>query len=191
MVLGNKIISLLSAVLLLRTPYASAQCPPTGFDAVKNFNITKYVGDRWYSLKEIPDFFVPERSLYCVFTDYQIITRKSPFCFLFGWLVGCRDPPAISIFEGARWGSTSGKERTSKSKGTIPDAENNPAKLNFGPYFLPNFLGRGTNCWVVAAGSYNELPGLSAEADSSIYQWAVITTGAPVNQGNNGLCRAK
>jgi lipocalin len=187
---GDKIISLL-LVVLLHTPFVAAQCPPVGFDAKKNFNSTKYIGDRWYSLKELPVFYLPVSRLYCVFADYGVDTRKSPSCFLFGRVVGCRDPPAISIFNSARDQSTTGKVVSGNLKGTIPDAKNEPAKIYVGLQNQPNFLRRGTNYWVVAAGTYNELPGLATEADSPIYQWAIITAGSPGQVGNNGRCYSR
>ena len=169
-----KTISLLFAVILQTSSVVVAQCPPEGFDAVKEFDIERFIDERWYSLRQLPVFYQPDDQLNCVFADYAL--GRS----IFG-------DPGISVFNSARDGSVSGRVVSIKFKATIPDAENNPAKANIGPRFLPSFLRRGTNYWVVAVGTYNELTGVDAE-DSPFYQWAIITAGAPSEDGENNRC---
>jgi lipocalin len=175
-------ISLLVAVFLQATSTIVAVCPPNGFDAVQVFDIEKFVDERWYSLKQLPVIYQPESQFYCVFADYAIDTSKSVRCSLFG----C--PPAISVYNSARDGSPTGKVVSVNFKATVPDPVNDPAKVNVGLSFQPNFLRRGTNYWVVAVGNYNELPGLQNEPGSAFYQWAIITAGAPDTEGSSGSC---
>jgi lipocalin len=175
-------ISLLVAAFLQATSHVVAVCPPEGLDAVQEFDIEKYVDERWYSVKQLPVFYQPEDQLYCVFSDYAIDTSKSVGCSLFG----C--PPAITGFNSARDGSPTGKVVSVNFRATIPDPVYEPAKLFIGGSFQPNFTRRGTNYWVVAVGTYNELPGLVAEPDSAFYQWAIISGGTPNTEGNSGSC---
>lgn len=175
-------LSLLLAVLLR----ISAQCPPAGFDAVKPFELERFVDERWYSLRQLPVSYQPVDQFNCVFAQYNIATkRKSLRCRVFG----CSDVPEIAVFNSARQGSATGPAVSIKFKATIPDFANDPAKANIAPTFLPNFIrGSGTNYWVVAVGSYNELSGLEALPDSTFYEWAIITTALPGAEGANGLC---
>lgn len=179
--------ALLLAVLL-QTPSVIAQCPPVGFDALKEFDIEKFVDERWYSMMQLPVVYQPENQFYCVYADYAMDASKSLRCKLLGWAFGCDDPPAISVFNSARDRSPNGTAVSVNFRGTIPDAENDPAKAKISPKFVRSPILGGTNYWVVAVGTYNELEGLEAVAASEFYQWAIITTAAPEVQGENGRC---
>jgi apolipoprotein D and lipocalin family protein len=172
----------------LQTASVLGQCPPTGFDAVKQFALEKFVDEPWYSLRQLPVAYQPRDQFNCVFADYGIDTRKSFRCRVFGWAFDCNDPDAITVFNSARDGSATGRAVSVNFKATIPDPDNNPAKAYVGPKFLPNVLRQDTNYWVAAVGRYNELTGLGSEPDSGLYDWAIITTGAPESTGKNGLC---
>jgi lipocalin len=184
MMMVNNLI--LAFVSLLVQQTTAQQCPPTGFDAVQVFDLKKFVGDRWYSVRQLPVSFQPEDQFNCVFAEYEIITKPSFLCGIFG----CTDPPTISVFNSARDESPTGRAVSVDFRAIIPDATMDPAKANVGPKFIPNFLRRDTNYWVVAVGSYNELPGLGSEPDSPFYQYAIITTGAPetTSPTNNTKC---
>ena len=175
---------LLILVASLSRLTTAQQCPQAGFDAVKDFDIERFVGDRWYSIRQLPVVYQPEDQFNCVFAKYDLITRKSLRCTLFG----CEDPPSISVFNSARDGSTTGEPVSVNFVATIPDAETNPAKAFVAPGFIPNFLRKSSNYWVVGVGTYNELPGLELEPESSSYQYAIITTGEPNVQSDNSKC---
>lgn len=174
----------LGVLLLISSRNVAAQCPPVAYDAVKELDLDRFVDERWYSLKQLPVVFQPEKQFNCVFADYSKNTRKSIGCLI----AGCDDPVSINVYNSARDGSTSGRIVSINFKATIPDPINEPAKANIGARLQPNFTRRGTNYWVVAVGNFNDLPGLAAEPDSEFYQYAIITAGPPKSEGANGKC---
>jgi lipocalin len=176
-------IRFLCAVLFSLVQGITAQCPPAGYDAVKPFDVERFVDERWYSLKQLPVVFQPEDQFNCVFADYSINSRKSLRCLV----LGCSDPLAINVYNSARDGSTTGRVVSINFKATIPDPVSNPAKANIGARLQPNFTRKGTNYWVVAVGYFNELPGLASEPASEFYQYAIITAG-PLKTASGGKC---
>jgi lipocalin len=178
---------LLLSIILIQsfgaTNILAQQCPKSGFDSVPELDLTKFVGDRWYSIRQLPVSFQPTDQFNCVYAQYSILSSAYTLrCRVFG----CTDPTSISVFNSARVGSTTGRPVSVKFRATIPDIINNPSKANVGPRFIPNFVrGSRTNYWVVAVGTYNELPGLESEPDASFYQWAIITTGVPTSGSDN------
>ena len=190
----------LAALVLLVPSVKSQQCPPSGFDALKPdaFDSNKFVGSSWYSLKQLPVAYQPVSQLYCVSADYAIIEQSGPgfigsvWCNTVGAIFGgCADAlPAISVFNSARVGSVNGAFNSIEFTATIPDQANDPAKALVAPGFIPDTLrGSETNYWVVKAGSYSELNGVTAEEETSFYQWAIITTGPPDVEGpTEGQC---
>jgi lipocalin len=179
----KSVLALLSVTLFYQCASAQ-QCPPEGFDAVQAFDIEKFVGERWYSIRQLPVIYQPENQFNCVFAQYDLVSRKSLRC-LFS---GCSNPPSISVFNSARDGSTTGRPVSVNFVATIPNAETEPAKAFVAPGFVPNFLRRSTNYWVAAVGTYNELPGLEAEPASSVYQFALITSGEAGVLSKNSKC---
>ena len=177
-------IFLVAATFTLQPQVTYAQqCPPSNFDAVDALDLDKFVGDRWYSIRQLPVNFQPEDQFNCVFAQYSILdTPYTARCRIFG----CTDPASITVFNSARDGSTSGRPVSVKFRAIIPDIENEPAKANVGPRFIPNLIrGSRTNYWVVAVGTYNQLPTLITEPDSEKYEWAIITTGLPTSVGED------
>jgi lipocalin len=179
-----KSVLVLLSVALFYPNTSAQQCPPEGFDAVQDFDIEKFVGDRWYSIRQLPVIYQPEDQFNCVFAQYGLISRKSLRCVF----TGCTDPPSISVFNSARDGSPAGPAVSVKFVATIPDTTIEPAKANVAPGFVPNALRRSTNYWIVAVGTYNELPGLGGEPGSSLYQYAIVTTGEPRVLSENSKC---
>jgi len=177
----RSIFALVAAILFSS---ALAQCPPEGFDAVEDFDLTKYLGT-WYSLAQLPVFFQPESQLNCVFAEYQDNVEKSLWCSFFG----CTEPPAFSVFNSGRVNSVNGAQNTIRFVATIPDQTNEPAKGSVGPGGIStSFRDDSTNYWVVATGSYSDL-GISGEIVSdAVYQYAIITSGPPDDQGADDLC---
>jgi lipocalin len=177
------ILFVVSIVSLPPVAYSQQVCPPSGFDAVDTLDLSRFVGDRWYSIRQLPVNFQPEDQFNCVFAQYSIL--ESPYtarCRLFG----CTDPDSITVFNSARDGSTSGRPVSVNFRAILPDADTEPAKANVGPRFIPNFVrGSRTNYWVAAVGQYNELPTLSLEPASDQYEWAIITTGPPESVGTD------
>jgi lipocalin len=181
---SNTVLLILSSLqLIFTTTTLAQQCPKSGFDSVQELDLTKFVGDRWYSIRQLPVSFQPIDQFNCVYAQYSILKPAYTIrCRLFG----CTDPTSISVFNSARVGSTTGRPVSVKFRAIIPDITNNPSKANVGPRFIPNFVrGSRTNYWIVAVGAYNELDGLESEPDSSLYQWAIITTGLPTSGSDN------
>lgn len=177
-------------VLLIATAFVwqpqvahGQQCPPSGYDAVDALDLTKFTGDRWYSIRQLPVTFQPESQFNCVFAQYSILeTPYTTRCRIFG----CTDPASVTVFNSARDGSTTGRPVSINFRATIPDVEVEPAKANVGPRFIPNFLrGSDTNYWVVAVGTYLQLLPNSTEPVSEQYEWAIITTGPPETVGED------
>ena len=178
-------VLLLAASFKLQGQVARGQqCPPPEFDAVDTLDLNKFVGDRWYSIRQLPVSFQPEDQFNCVYAQYSILeTPYTTRCRI----LGCTDPDSITVFNSARAGSTSGRPVSVKFRAIVPDINIEPAKANVGPRVIPNFVrGSRTNYWVVAVGTYKELlPALTTEPESEQYEWAIITTGLPGSIGED------
>jgi lipocalin len=178
-------ISLFLVALLIESALAqnttTTTCPPVGYDAVKELNLTRFVGERWYALKQLPVVFQPEKQFNCVFADYSINSRKSARCFL----TGCNDPLAIDVYNSARDGSVSGRVVSINFKATIPDPVANPGKANIGARLQPNFTRRGTNYWVVSVGYFSQLVPTLAPSQSDFYEYAIISAGPPKDKSSD------
>ena len=46
-------------------PASTANCPPVGFDALKNFDVNDYISAPWFVQWQMPNAYQPESSLYC------------------------------------------------------------------------------------------------------------------------------
>lgn len=182
---NTSLLALLLALSIVLQPEVTfaQQCPPSGFDAVDVLDLNKFVGERWYSIRQLPVSFQPEDQFNCVFAQYGILeTPYTTRCRIFG----CTDPDSITVFNSARVGSTSGRPVSVNFRAIVPDINTEPAKANVGPRFIPNFVrGSRTNYWVAAVGTYNQLLTLALEPASEQYEWAIITTGLPESVGDD------
>ncbi|KAI7844839.1 hypothetical protein COHA_001493 [Chlorella ohadii] len=184
-------IALLAAVALAAAPGAAARpleawldrqrCPPPGFDALQDFNVTQYIAQRWFVQKQEPLVYQPADRLFCVFAEYQPL-REDP---LDGLLVnnyaneGAVNGPVVGTSEVADGPLTTAtipnKRRPSKLRVAI--------SLGGGESFRPIQLGRGGDYWVVAAGQSVD----PADRSGNLYDWAIVTGGRP-NRRSNGAC---
>jgi lipocalin len=177
---------LLISLTQLRSTYG--QCPPPNFDAVDALDLDQFIGDRWYSIRQLPVNFQPKEQFNCVYAKYdRLPTTYTLRCRIFG----CDDPTSISVFNSARVGSTTGRPVSVNFRAIIQDPQNEPGKANVGPRFIPNFVrGSRTNYWIAAVGTYNELQGLTLlPQNATQYEWAIITTGLPeTRESSSTLC---
>jgi len=153
---------------------SETQCPPAGFDSVKDFDLARYISEPWFVQKQIPVQFQPEDTLFCVRAEYIPIDPENP---LDGVLV--RNYANRGEVNGPPTG-TSGAGGPSAFPGrfiaSVPDPED-PSKLNVGfalseTATTPLF---GGPYWVVAI-------------DEDDYQWAIVTSGPPTEASGEGKC---
>ena len=178
----NYVIAIVTIASAMIGTLAQTTCPPTNFDALSEFNLDEYIAERWYSLKQIVVPYQPLSQFYCVYADYAKVTTKSYRCQIFR----CTDKPTISVFNSARRRSVNGNVNKIRFQATVTDPSNNPAKALVIPSFIPSLFRRGSNYWVVAAGTWADLVGISVQPSGETYDWAIITTNQPTNKGTSG-----
>jgi lipocalin len=176
-------LKLLATFTLLALHGVSGVCPPDDFDSLDSFDLASY-GGRWYSIKQIVTTYQPKSQFYCVYAEYEVLSR----CFL------CGNKDGISVFNRALRRSVKGWRTTVHFRAVV-QSESQPARAFVGPWFLPFWLIGGTNYWVVAAGTYDDLLN-KVDSTGTDYEWAIITTG-PIDQegdidqeSGNTLCYA-
>ncbi|KAJ3103400.1 hypothetical protein HDU96_009284 [Phlyctochytrium bullatum] len=138
----------------------SKLCPPAGFDAVKEFNVTAYLG-QWYFQAQAPTQYLPVEQNFCVSARYTQTSANT-----------------ISILNTSRVGSTTGRIQATNPelKGTITDVSR-PSKISVGPSFLPASI--AGPYWIVATGPIVD----------GKYSWTLISGGQPTKE-SNGKCLA-
>jgi len=158
-------------------------CPPEGFDALKEFDLESYISAPWYIQRQIPVAYQPVESLYCVRAEYF---EDSSFC------LSCNDKPRVIINNSANRGSVDGEQIGGDGgnrlfRGIVRDPENEPAKISVG--YFADILTQRSTYWVVAAGTYDDLPLLDGEtSNGNMYEWAIVTGGSPTKEGKDGKC---
>jgi lipocalin len=178
-------MSILTKLLIVAVVVVAAsaqQCPPLGFNALDSFDLDGYVDGRWYSIKQIVVWYQPKSQFYCVTADYEKKRSTSIGCLIFG----CKDRPTITVANFARRRSVTGRKRSIRFQATVTNPDNAPAKALVIPSFFPSFLRSGSNYWVVAAGRWDDLTGVSVPVSGRTYDWAIITTGKPESKGKDG-----
>jgi lipocalin len=182
-----KSIGIVQVVLLLIVSalVTGQTCPPTGFDAIDELDFDGYIAKRWYSIKQVEVQFQPKTQFYCVYAQYTKKRRTSFYCLL----RGCTDKPTISVYNFARRRSVNGIRNTIRFEATITDPTNEPAKALIVPRIYPYRFRNGSNYWVVAAGTWLDLPGvLLPPITGDKYDWVIITAGLPKKQGSDNKC---
>jgi lipocalin len=177
-----QIITKIIAIALLLSVTTAQQCPPSNFDAVDTLDINGFIDKRWYSIKQIVVPYQPLSQFYCVTAQYGLKTTQSIYCRLFG----CKDRPTITVFNSARRRDVKGRVTSIRFEATVTDPANEPAKAQVVPTFFPNFLRNGSNYWIVAAGTWEDLAGVDLTVSGRAYDWAIITTGQPESKGTDG-----
>jgi lipocalin len=138
---------------------AHAQCPPAGFETVKDFNLNGFISKRWYVQQQMEVSYLPKSRNRCVYADYSL--KKGS---LWGYEVQVRNhaedvAPPHEV-------SDSGNKLCAK----VVDEKR--GKLKVAPCWLPPvFAGK---YWVL---DFNEEQG-----------YALISGGPPKKSGEGG-CR--
>ncbi|EFN60182.1 hypothetical protein CHLNCDRAFT_49742 [Chlorella variabilis] len=149
----------------------SSACPPYGFDALEDFNVTDYISAPWYVLAQLPLIYQPVDQLYCTQARYVPLNPEDPL-------------EGLQVINFSRKGGVSG-EPVSTGAGpslvaTVPD-RSQPSKLSVGFDFpgasqlVGTQFGSGPY-WVIAAG----------EGEQGGYEWAIVSSGPPTAQGADG-----
>eukprot|EP00490_Sorites_sp_Unknown_P017514 CAMPEP_0114669406 /NCGR_PEP_ID=MMETSP0191-20121206/38022_1 /TAXON_ID=126664 /ORGANISM="Sorites sp." /LENGTH=377 /DNA_ID=CAMNT_0001925009 /DNA_START=42 /DNA_END=1175 /DNA_ORIENTATION=- len=135
------------------------QCPPAGFDTVKDLDLNKFISKRWYIQQQMAVNYLPASQNRCVYAEYQL--REKSF---WGYDVSVHNyaeevAPPHKVHDS---GKTLCAKVVDKARG----------KLEVAPCFLPT----------AAAGPYWVLDYSEEEG------YALISGGAPKETGTDG-CR--
>ena len=181
--LGHLLVLPLLSTLVNGFWLGSGTCPPSGYDSMRNFEALDFFSGTWYSVKQTEVPYQPARQLFCVAADYTV--EKTWFCQLFG----C-DNKQVAVYNRAKEG-VNGPTIDINFTGYIPNPAD-PSKvfvgLPIGSFIASFFPG---NYWVVAGGKYSDLKRRSTsgrEETDRVYDWAVITAGAPKTESSPGRC---
>jgi lipocalin len=139
-------------------PSVSFACPPISFDSVKEFDLLAYLG-QWYTQAQKPTSYSPVSQNYCVAARYSLNADGSSF----------------DVFNQARKSSVTGPLNSIHLRGTIP-RKNDPSKIKISFTFIPFPNAVGGNYWVVA----------TSPIINGMYDWAIITGGAPTLENASG-----
>jgi lipocalin len=156
----------------------SDNCPPDDFDSRDSFDLTSFISERWYNIKQKVTRYQPEGLFHCIYTEFDLF---SSFCFF------CGNKRRISVFNRALRDNVDGREFSVNFGAIVPRPNNEPARFFVGPRFLPFWLIPLTNYWVVAAGTYADVVA-GDESTGTDYEWAIVTAGPPNQEGDNDLC---
>jgi len=157
-----RVVCLLPFLAVTALAQEVGTCPPPGYDAVKDFDLQRYISAPWYVQLQQPVSYQPPNQLYCVRAKYTL----QP------------DGTSLQVLNTANEGSVTGppvggNPAVGALTATIPDPSR-PSKLAVGFSLFGRQLGSGPY-WVVAL-----------DPD---YQWAIITGGPPTQVGLDGTCR--
>ncbi|KIY97278.1 hypothetical protein MNEG_10685 [Monoraphidium neglectum] len=156
-----------------------ASCPPPNFDSAPGLDLTKFIDGPWYPQEQMPVFYQPVDSLYCVRAVYSPIDPANL-------------KAGIRVLNTAKSGSVDGKPMGSSGGAAglnsivaLPSTGSGPtaaSKLRVGPGFLQPFA-RLPNLGDLVYGPY----WVVAFADD--YSWAIIS-GGPPKVSTPGACSA-
>ena len=161
---------------------AEAACPPPGFDAVADLNLTAWAEAPWYPLAQMPLAYQDVDSFFCVRASYKLIDEKNVQVQNTAQEAdGTSMPSADSPFKFLR---------------AVVRDPTEPAKLAVGPPALPQEA--YGSYWVVAAGSAardeNVTDGvaytLTDGPPDGPFDWGIVSGGAPTQSASGGGCVA-
>lgn len=146
-------------------PEAGFSCPPPGFDAVQEFNVTEYISAPWFVLAQTPLIYQPVSQLYCTRAEYVPLNPADPL-------------EGLTVINYSNQGAVNGPAVSTGGGGptllaTVPDLSR-PSKLSVGFDFpgasqlVGTQFGAGPY-WVIATG----------EDGQGGYGWAIVSGGAP------------
>lgn len=151
---------------------APETCPPPGFDAVGDFNITEYIRERWYIQAQVPLVYQPASQLYCVTAKYVPL---DPTNLLAGLRVlNYGNDGAVN---GPVTGTSGGFGPSLTAKVADPSQ---PSKLTVG-FTLP-----GTTVQLMPGPYWVLATGANPGSPTGTYDWAIVGGGAPAFAGEMG-----
>ena len=98
-----------------------SNCPPEGFNTIKDFDVTQYMGT-WHAQAQSVTSYLPKNRNYCVQAIYDLKNKET-----------------VAIDNYSNEGEVNGKISGGNFEANIPDLKN-PSKLRVGPTWLPNFF---------------------------------------------------
>lgn len=160
--------------------FGHGNCPPDGFDSLSEFDFADFVStSRWYSIQQRPVRAQPLSGFYCVYAEYEL-ARFCPFCL---------GRPKITVFNRALRNSVTGSETSVNFRAIVSRPRRHPARALVAPRFLPiGLFPYLSNYWVIDAGTYDDIVNNVPRPSGPPYEWAIITTGRPRDEGNSSYC---
>ena len=156
-------------LLFLTTILSSGinECPKV--NTMSNFNISEYIGRKWYIQKQQITSYLPKRENYCVTAKYEFSKKK---------IIGY-DGIVLNVYNYANLDRVNGQNANKHNQILCARIPNNnvSSKLLVAPCFLPNYF--GGDYWVIEAGP-----------TSNNYEWALVSGGQPTVKYNDG-CTTK
>lgn len=164
------------SVTCMDTKSCDSQCPPKDLGTKSTLDLTSFITDRWYAVKQKPVTFQPEETFFCVYAEYTLVEKSKPwYCRFASKAKKCKGL-TVQVYNYGNDDKVNGNITDVRLVAKVPDPVNAPAKLKVGPKFLPDFL-KGSY-WVLEAGSYDELLNNKTVFTSTDYEWAIISGGA-------------
>jgi lipocalin len=187
MMISSKTMVVLATQQQQQRQIQRIRCPPKGFDAIQNFNLTSYVSARWYVIQQEPLIYSSEET-FCSYAQYTIDTKSPiPFYCRRRRLLNCKDDIRIDVVNRGLIDSVTGEPNIANLSAWCPNPITEPAKIQVSF----NIPGR-TNYWIVAAGTYTEAVTNTymGKPQSDNYEWAVISGGPPNVRTDRNKCVA-
>ena len=136
----------------------AAQCPPAGFDTVKDFDLKSFIAKRWYIQQQMAIKYLPASQNRCVYAEYKLKEKPSTFGY------------DVSVHNHAELVEPPHTPYDSGDKICAKIVDKARGKLEVAPCFLPTFA--AGPYWVI---DYDEAAG-----------YALISGGAPTIAAEKG-----
>merc|ERR1719398_107153 len=147
-----------------------AACPPEGFDAVADLNLTAWAEAPWYPLAQMPLAYQGVETFFCVRASYKILDESTV--------------QVQNTAEEEDGTPSPGDDSPFQFLRAVVQDPKEPAKLAVGPPSLPPEM--YGSYWVVAAGSASQ-EGNGTDASFTLsdgppegpFDWGIVSGGAP------------
>ena len=158
-----------------------AACPPEGFDAVADLNLTAWAEAPWYPLAQMPLAYQGVETFFCVRASYKILDESTV--------------QVQNTAEEEDGTPSPGDDSPFQFLRAVVQDPKEPAKLAVGPPSLPPEM--YGSYWVVAAGSASQ-EGNGTDASFTLsdgppegpFDWGIVSGGAPKDPSPGGGCVA-
>ncbi len=153
-----------TALLAIASSVTAITCPPAGFDAKSEVNLSKYFSGRWYGVAQVPVKFQEADLFNCITANYEI------------------EGETVRVFNTANRGGVKGELVTTNLVASNPDPKV-PSKAVVGFPGLPFTNGL---YWIVEAGTFDDLLADKKSFEGDNYEWALVSAGKPEIATANG-----